>query len=115
MSLSATPSCSHPDGRRLGVIIAVNGAKHIKLCCHICGHLAGGRVAGNPDHYPVVRDNRTGAICEHCGSTDGVETHHWAPTALFDDPEGRWPMSLLCPPCHRLWHSVVTPGMRRST
>lgn len=110
--MASTPSCSHPNGRQLGVIIAVNGSRHIKLVCHLCGRGARARVAGNPDDYPVVRDNRTTDLCERCGSAEGVEEHHWAPAALFDDSD-QWPTALLCPPCHRRWHSIVTPGMRR--
>jgi hypothetical protein len=67
---------------------------------------------------PVIRDNRevygeTPAVaCDHCNNLGPIETHHWAPRALFDDAYD-WPTSDLCPACHRLWHRVVTPNLSR--
>lgn len=47
-----------------------------------------------------------GDPCARCGSTGGTQLHHWAPRAIFDDAE-LWPMSYLCPPCHRIWHAAM--------
>lgn len=44
--------------------------------------------------------------CARCGSNGGTQLHHWAPRAIFDDAE-QWPMSYLCPPCHRTWHQAM--------
>jgi hypothetical protein len=51
--------------------------------------------------------------CEKCGAVGPVERHHWAPWHLFADANS-WPTSLLCGPCHRRWHQVVTPNMCRT-
>lgn len=71
------------------------------------------------DTWPVLQDHRfdqDGHIvtppCEHCGSRSGTQLHHWAPRSMFADAD-RWPQSYLCPPCHRMWHSTVTPAITR--
>lgn len=109
-----------------GVKVYVTGAKQVHPHCLTCGKQTGSamRMAGfsMADLFtiPTFQDNRNVyelryADCEHCGNSvaDG-ERHHWAPWALFDDAE-QWPTAHLCKPCHRLWHKVVTPGMRKAT
>ena len=60
------------------------------------------------DHLPSVSPDNP-PVCCHCGSLTG-EIHHWAPQALFSDA-GDWPRDYLCPACHKLWHSIVTPQL----
>lgn len=49
-------------------------------------------------------------ICDVCGAS-GAEMHHWAPRYLFGDDSEKWPKAMLCVPCHRKWHAMVTPRM----
>src|SRR5690242_11431638 len=43
-------------------------------------------------------------FCARCGCRDKpLQKHHWAPRAVFEDADD-WPLSLLCRPCHDLWH-----------
>jgi len=49
-------------------------------------------------------------VCSVCGSSEGVELHHFAPKHLFQDAE-KWPMTFLCKKCHSRWHERVTPNM----
>lgn len=44
--------------------------------------------------------------CAHCGSTDKLELHHWAPQSKFHDAN-EWPMSWLCQECHHEWHRRI--------
>lgn len=107
--------CQHPnyDWR---VIINTNGVKQIRRLCVVCGdgptinykH----ETFPDVDSIPVIADHRDGTPCERCGSLEGTEYHHWAPSALFDDADN-WPTSYLCRDCHNRWHHIVTPGMRR--
>jgi hypothetical protein len=39
--------------------------------------------------------------------TLNVETHHWAPRAVFGPDSDRWPTSPLCPRHHQEWHRRV--------
>jgi hypothetical protein len=111
-----TESCYHLN-RATGRLIARNGAIQIKDYCTDCGKiLSGAKKAARILRHtlPLIRDNREAAQpCDHCGQTTGVERHHWAPRALFNDSD-EWPTAELCQPCHRLWHKSVTPKMRRT-
>lgn len=60
------------------------------------------------DVAAVIVNEPKGA-CARCGRTDAIERHHWAPVHLFPDAWD-WPMSPLCPDCHRLWHTVTRTG-----
>lgn len=61
-------------------------------------------VAGDIDAMPLLKDNSLDMPpCEHCGSNNGVEFHHFAPSYIFPDP-GQWPTAWLCRPCHIEWH-----------
>ena len=100
------------------VEITANGKEIAHLKCLRCGQLQrtiGARKLGiDASSAPLYRDNRNDDACERCGSTDGVELHHWAPWYLFADAH-QWPTSYLCPPCHQYWHRIVTPNMGRKT
>ena len=103
------------------VITRDGRARHV-MACLACGQQDAMRPVELDvfsDTWPILRDYRYDAdgysvvpLCEHCGSHDGTQLHHWAPRSMFDDAH-RWPMSYLCPPCHRLWHQVVTPAISR--
>lgn len=98
----------------LGKVICANGAIQYKAYCLACGG------KGTDIPHEMVADLDASRItlltrhdvvpCERCGSADGAEVHHWAPSHLFDDPDD-WPTSYLCRKCHREWHSIVTPNM----
>lgn len=76
-----------------------------------------------PKHHPLLeginRDTlpRVHAVvveCEICQlETKTPELHHWCPKALYatDPPPNEGPQAYLCPPCHKTWHAVVTPGL----
>jgi len=53
--------------------------------------------------------------CARCGEPY-AQTHHYMPQSIARangiDPNA-WPMEDLCEKCHRLWHSLVTPGLMR--
>ena len=59
-----------------------------------------------------VVDDKQLPFCEVCGSTNNLERHHWAPAYIFNGSADKWPMSILCMSCHKLWHDRVTPRMR---
>lgn len=104
------PVC--PEEWTLVVIIQRNGRRQVRGKCVCCGALAGGFVphglVENIESLPVERDHRDGTTCERCGTSEGVEEHHWAPKAIFGwDIANTWPTSFLCPGCHRLWHSTL--------
>lgn len=105
--------CGGTDGR-LVRYIQVSGTVRLRWQCGRCDRIALGDLPSAGEDlsvYPVARDRRgERPPCERCGVL-GTEIHHWAPTALFGWPESdKWPTSYLCPPCHRLWHRVVSRG-----
>lgn len=100
-----------------------NGAHHFVWVCRACGtrnpardkvffiphekikaHLSDVQI----DNLPVLMPDFSNR-CVRCGRRE-CELHHWAPTHLFKDAN-EWPKDYLCPDCHNLWHSVVTPNM----
>jgi hypothetical protein len=108
-----SPRCSNT---RYGVwckTIRSNGTEVASLRCLRCGwEIRAASMKKISVALPVYADHRTEAHCEKCGESGGVELHHWAPRHLFGWEEAdEWPTSLLCPPCHRRWHSLVTPNM----
>jgi hypothetical protein len=120
LGLGRHDTCPHIYSA-LGRLIARNGVTHVKRYCTNCNRILTGSIktpAHERDRLPLIRDNREiygatpPAPCDRCGTLGPVETHHWAPWALFDDAND-WPTSELCPPCHRLWHRVVTPNINR--
>ena len=48
---------------------------------------------------------KSNPACRRCGVADRLETHHWAPRAVFGDDADKWPTDDLCVPCHQEWHS----------
>lgn len=57
-----------------------------------------------------VKDNLSMAPqCDRCGSGDGTEYHHYAPSHLFDDAD-RWATGYLCRSCHTEWHRKTRTG-----
>lgn len=69
---------------------------------------ARGIVTGNLPFAGVLEEGRVEGKCEHCGATERLENHHWAPVSMFSDAN-KWPQSLLCSACHKQWHQRVTP------
>lgn len=102
-------TCTHPWRPELIILRTANGHQQPRLRCRRCYV-----TLGSPKVRDVNLDEADGEIvneptdtCAHCGRTDAIERHHWAPWHLFPDPDA-WPTSPLCPDCHRLWH--VTTG-----
>lgn len=109
------PRCNNP---RWGVwcrTIKTNGTDVASLRCLRCGwEMRAVSTKRAPAPLPVYADHRRDAYCERCGAHGDVEEHHWAPKHLFGfDEAEEWPTALLCLPCHRRWHQVVTPTMNQ--
>lgn len=107
---SCASACPHDGPTLIGHTVAINGAKAPHKLCFLCGRLVSLRKGAGPGLY-CLKDNRrlqTVPPCARCGSTDGVELHHWAPRAIFGIGEAeRWPTSYLCPECHQTWHTEM--------
>jgi 5-methylcytosine-specific restriction endonuclease McrA len=76
--------------------------------CVMCGRVMSSSLPyteAEAAQFPRAKDGVSDQPCERCGATEGVERHHWAPRSVFGDDEAdRWPIALLCRPCHREWH-----------
>lgn len=100
--------CRH-DGIVLhGYIYRRDGSLMAWSRCFTCGRMVKGLPRGSRILDICLRDNRGdgwGDPCEHCGAED-TQRHHWAPQAIFDDPE-EWPTAWLCRDCHRHWHDMM--------
>ncbi len=94
-------------------------SEHFLYVCPLCGkkgclnhtqlYLPNVAIEKNltPDQIkglPVITPEGIG-VCARCGKP-GVQSHHWAPQAIFKDPWA-WPMSDLCVGCHREWHTTL--------
>lgn len=94
----------------IGYLRASDGALHPAQRCLKCGLGDFPPIPRGGQLWEVcVRDLMamfTSEPCSRCRSTTGTQLHHWAPRAIFDDAE-LWPMSYLCPPCHRTWHTAM--------
>lgn len=94
----------------IGYRRAGDGMLHPATRCLQCGLGDFPPIAKGDRLWTVcVRDTLalyTSDPCARCGSTNGTQLHHWAPRAIFDDAD-HWPMSYLCPPCHRTWHQAM--------
>lgn len=101
----------------LGKVVCSNGAIQYKAFCLECGgkgtDLPHSTVEGLDQARIPVISNHDRVPCERCGSVDGSEVHHWAPSHLFEDSFD-WPTSHLCRKCHMEWHRIVTPHMSSS-
>lgn len=102
--------CTHSLIR--GYMLKSNGEACPQALCIYCGKRGDiSRRDMRPVLDVILRNNltddhwRADALCTHCGRR-GAELHHWAPRAIFNDADS-WPMSWLCPDCHRLWHSTM--------
>lgn len=97
-----------------GYIIKANGGEQVQRVCIDCGAGPGGIGPGSvaPARRGgkyldlLLKDHRDSRVCEHCGSLDGVELHHYAPSNTFDDAH-QWATGYLCVPCHRQWHTAM--------
>lgn len=103
---------------RVFAVIRSDGVSAYRWHCALCGRpqpLGPGGVwvphrdVPRPDQTLVIADLRSWEQCARCGTDSGVQAHHWAPRALFEDADS-WPISLLCPECHAKWHRVVRRG-----
>lgn len=100
-----------PDDWELVVTVLTNGVRHVRGKCTTCEKLSVNSIAHSKveriDQLPVERDDTARIRCDHCGHMGGgVERHHWAPRAIFPDPE-QWPTANLCRQCHQLWHRTM--------
>lgn len=98
----------------LGKVRCASGAIQYKAYYLDCGGRGSDLPHGDVKHLddsriPFITEHDV-VPCERCGSLNGSEVHHWAPSYLFEDSE-RWPKSHLCRECHMEWHRVVTPHM----
>lgn len=103
-------------------VIFANGSRHCARQCSDCDARSAWyskrellERGVNPAELQVVYDHRQEHAdpCDVCGSTAGVELHHWAPQSLerlFREPAA-WPTALLCTECHSEWHRIVTPDL----
>jgi hypothetical protein len=111
--LTDTCGCQQPF--RLVARIIGNGSTQIVLRCASCERLASNPIDQKtlgPRDWEIARANRElltdpDRPCARCGVwRNGVEWHHWAPRALFDDAD-QWPGCFLCVKCHKRWHTVM--------
>lgn len=116
-------TCGKPTRFLLHQQLFANGSNHFVWVCSVCDvrnpsrdktffiphsiiqkYLTSDQIAALPVLLPDFANR-----CVRCGRRE-CELHHWAPEHLFDDFND-WPKDFLCPDCHNLWHSVVTPEM----
>ena len=71
-------------------------------------------LVGDFDQLEVGKDNLDTTPCEHCGNTEGVEYHHYAPKELFGNDCNNWPIGPLCITCHVLWHQTMNRQAART-
>ena len=125
LSMYLTTQCGCNAAYHIARVRYANGARQYRLRCSACSRLCGGAILHNKiEPHMVTIDIDTidpANKCERCGQwKNGVERHHWAPVAVFDDFY-TWPTALLCADCHTEWHSKmigyrwVTPTMRKSS
>jgi ferredoxin len=120
-----TPCNCRAERYRVVSVQYANGKQQYRLQCAACERLCGGAIL----HGKVVPFMVAAVFlsnvdpankCERCGQcSNGVELHHWAPFAKFNDFD-QWPTSMLCSACHVEWHSkmngyVWRPNLRRSS
>ncbi len=92
-----------------GYIYRNDGSQMAYARCFDCGRMVKALPRGSTVHDVCLRDNRrlwAPSPCEHCGSDEGAQRHHWAPQAIFADAED-WPTGWLCRPCHTMWHDAM--------
>ena len=92
-----------------GYIIQSDGRCAPRAYCGWCGEKRPDPPRGSWIYEYCFKDNRQDRPpqpCERCGSGNGTQLHHWAPRAIFDDPDD-WPTGWLCPECHTFWHNSM--------
>lgn len=112
--------CTHEREKTLVRSLASDGKSQVWERCNNCGKNARGPgiylshddLKVPVESLPIYGNYQTPEIkiCDRCGNNEGVQLHHWAPQALFDDADF-WPKSWLCGRCHGLWHRHVTPNI----
>ncbi len=107
--MRATTCCCGENAFSVGKFIGPSGQIKYPWYCMACKRRSS---ISEPKHehliYTHVFDDSEINQCEVCGK-QGAEWHHWAPRDLFKDECEKWPMGLLCQPCHAHWHQIVTP------
>lgn len=113
--------CDHADAQ-LAIQVANNG-----LCvwCARCNSNVT-KERGYPGAYigrdhPTVQGVDFAALprigekfyraCSKCRRFTECHAHHIMPRKLAPGEADTWPLVYLCPPCHRRWHRIVTPGL----
>jgi hypothetical protein len=103
--------CPATDGFALVSYRVSTGSIQARHQCIMCGRVMTFSLPyteAEAAQFPKVKDNVSDQPCERCGSTEGVEEHHWAPVSVFGAHEAdRWPVAALCRSCHREWHRVM--------
>ena len=101
---SCAEGCPH-DQVFIGRVRLHSGAVQVKRQCVRCRNMLGNLPSAEFDleSLPWLYDRTSDIPCARCGVTDGVEWHHWAPQARFEDSE-LWPKAFLCRDCHADWH-----------
>jgi hypothetical protein len=95
----------------IGIRRAGDSALHPCRRCSRCG-LSEGDPPSNGQHEladVIIRDTLVmygTEVCGRCGSGEGAQLHHWAPSAIFSD-SWKWPTSYLCRVCHTFWHTTM--------
>ena len=92
-----------------GYIVTRSGSHQVQRRCLLCGcgPTKAGHVPRGGSYLDIcLADKRDDTTCEHCGSLDGVELHHYAPRNTFPDADN-WATGHLCRPCHQLWHRTM--------
>ena len=115
--------CSTVTEQEISRRISANLAEHFGWWCLMCHWWSESSLGGlwipkeTLEEYGVdLSTIRTVVInesprCVKCG-TRGAELHHWAPQAIFGQPEADgWPKDYLCLSCHQTWHRKVTPQL----
>lgn len=98
----------------LATLKAANGGVRHPYVCALCGkrtqrYEKKAVFEKTPAQFKVSRviDLTRSEPCAVCGSSDGVEEHHWAPYAIFGAESDSWPTSPLCVRCHMRWHRMM--------
>lgn len=102
-------ACAHTNVIN-GYTRKANGDTQASARCINCGHMVAiGLPRGSTVANVCVRDNLARhdvPPCVRCQSNGGVEYHHWAPQAIFNDADA-WPIAPLCRTCHTTWHNAM--------
>lgn len=105
-------ACPHTNHVIPGWVRRSNGTRQAFRRCLHCGLMLGSTLGAIPRGGRVLdvclRDSTSPVPCERCGTTTGVELHHWAPRNTFGQEEADlWPTSYLCRAHHQIWHQTM--------